>query len=64
MPVEERVLYDRLITSITMALHKTVPVPVIETAEGWDCPICKVALHGTRYCPNCGQRLDWRQDDD
>lgn len=27
------------------------------------CPICKAEVNGMKYCPNCGQKLDWSDKD-
>ncbi len=45
-------------------LSKAKPMRVDTTASCWRCPICRVETHGTRYCSNCGQALDWGNGDD
>lgn len=52
---------------------KSIPQKVIQLPftingrelSGWHCPRCRRYLWtskdtSTHYCPNCGQRLDWR----
>ena len=50
-------------SDIKRALKKQNPVKVDITASCWRCPVCGMELHGTRYCPDCGQRLDWGNED-
>ena len=45
-------------------LEKQIPAKVDIKASCWRCPICGVEAHGTRYCSNCGQALDWRDLND
>lgn len=28
------------------------------------CPVCKKEVNDMKYCPSCGQKLDWRDEDD
>ena len=49
------------------AVEKQMEKKVI-TNHSWThyhfyCPICKAEVNGMKYCPNCGQKLDWRDDD-
>lgn len=59
------------------ALEKQIPVkPSYENEHGEDmCPICNFGLNNllyeeygnveeitVKYCPNCGQRLDWEEN--
>ncbi len=46
-----------------LAIKKQIPVKVDTTASCWRCPVCGMELHGTRYCPDCGQALDWGNDE-
>ena len=45
-------------------LSKAKPMRVDTSSSCWRCPVCGVELHGTRYCPDCGQALDWRNLND
>ena len=27
------------------------------------CPVCNMEVNDMKYCPNCGQRLDWRDEE-
>ena len=45
------------------ANKKQIPVKVDITDSCWRCPVCGMELHGTRYCPDCGQALDWGNDE-
>ena len=44
------------------ANKKQIPAKVDTTASCWRCPVCGMELHGTRYCPDCGQALDWGEE--
>lgn len=44
------------------ALEKQAPKPAIRKMlffTHWECPACRKGVKGRRYCPHCGQRLDW-----
>ena len=58
----ERAAYERVME----AVMKQVPKKVAETCGIYSCTSCHMA-HDRRkkrylkYCPNCGQRLDWSE---
>lgn len=27
--------------------------------ENWNCPVCNRSVYKTKWCPECGQMLDW-----
>ena len=47
---------------ITEALKKQYPEEPISYGEWFDCPVCGAvfAITKPKYCPDCGQALDWR----
>ena len=64
---------------IVQALEKQIPKKPTYEGDGyapdgtfvfdeWLCPCCgkryEVDYDDYDYCPNCGQKLDWRDDDD
>ena len=49
------------------ALEKQLPKkPAPEEADGYmffDCPVCKTSIQVENYCPNCGQKIDWSEEE-
>lgn len=62
-----------------MALEKQIPNPVVYEGDGYAdgvmvydmayCPVCDHAFEEgcagwkSKFCPNCGQALDWSEDE-
>lgn len=69
-PEYERNQVESLKAAI-FALEKQIPCnTVLETKEGYDIPVCSACggdiylMRGeAKYCPNCGQALDWSGTD-
>lgn len=48
--------------AIIAAIEKQVPHKMTaEDRNDWRCPVCRAYIYGVqdRYCPHCGQALDW-----
>lgn len=41
------------------ALEKQIPIKPVESFPFYHCPKCKRSVFNTKYCPDCGQALDW-----
>ena len=49
------------------ALRKQIPIKMSQLqADLWICPACCEQIYGIegKFCPNCGQRIDWKATDD
>lgn len=51
------------------AIEKQIPKKAIgvkkyPNAINGKCPICERKMIKTYYCPTCGQRIDWSNEDD
>lgn len=47
---------------VSLPYDMAYSVPLFSNYVG--CPMCKREVNpGYQYCPNCGQRLAWREDD-
>ena len=60
--VTQLILLDK--EAITSALKKGMPMEPLD--DGWlYCPVCHrdVLMDKPKYCPDCGQALDWGEDD-
>ena len=51
---------------IKQALERNVAKKPIKKINSFDyhCPNCDVMALSWNYCPNCGQKLDWGNEDE
>lgn len=51
-------------TDVKKALEKQFPKKPYDMKDWYECPECKeiIAVFGKKpnYCPECGQKIDWR----
>ena len=65
---------EELVNTLTIALEKQLPKKVeimdyVLDDINFKCPICKSEYicekeHEHFYCPNCGQKLDWSEEEE
>ena len=65
--IDDAIEYKYAVEVAVEALEKQIPKKPMEK-DGWiACPNCEISMSGRMYvpwCDNCGQALDWEDEDD
>lgn len=60
-PTSGYVMLQESIDMAIKALEKQIPKKPTDRCMYKECPACgEVEIEFCKYCPNCGQKLDWR----